>query len=341
MTTQASEQVSEQTGTQAQAQTASADRPVGRSLRDVFSEEEPQSILLYGAAKSGKTQAVAEIVKAGYNAVWLDCERGIRTLKQTLTEAEQERIIYVRVPDTNTNPVAIATVGKLFAARSPQRICYNHGVVGCGHPECKSPSSFYVFDPSKLDSTWVVVVDSLTQVSESALAHATKDIQAALLTNHAKADWDAYAYQGQLLKALLSNMQQSNFHRVFITHEEVIEQADGSELIFPVCGTRQFSRSVARYFDHICYLYRQNNKHCRASSTTFKATVMSGSRSGLAVEGGASLVDLLRGTPAAEVQARVAAAKAAVDGAKAVAGQVAQPAKPMGMAGALAALGKK
>lgn len=280
-----------------------------RTLDQVFASEEPQSILIYGGAKSGKTFAVAAIVKAGYNVIWLDCERGIRTLKQALTPEEQQRVVYLAIPDTNTNPVAVATVGRFFSARSPQRICYNHGAVGCGHADCKQPDTFYTFDPSQLDSTWVVVVDSLTQVSDSALAHATKEIQNNLLATHSKADWDAYAYQGQLLKSILGNMQQAKYHRIFITHEDVIEQADGSELIFPVCGTRQFSRQVARYFDHIVYLYKQNRQHCRASSTTFKNNVMTGSRSGLAVESGADLVDLLKGTSKEEVASRAEAGK--------------------------------
>lgn len=275
-------------------------------LNKMLKQEQPQSILVYGPAKSGKTQAVAGLAREGYKLLWLDLERGVQTLKQCLTEEEQERVTYVGVQDTNLDPIAIETVGTLFSSSKPVKVCTAHGRVNC--KSCLTltgEDDHSMLCLRDLDSSWVVVVDSLTQLSDSALAHATRDIQANILRTAAKADWDAYGYQGLLLKNVLSNMQQARFHRVFISHEDVIEQADSTELIFPVCGTRSFSRQVARYFDHICYLFRQNKQHKAASSTSFKAGVMSGSRSDISLEEGASLANLLRGEKPQPVQAAV------------------------------------
>ena len=46
-------------------------------LNKVFVKENPQSILVYGPAKSGKTQLVAGLVKRGYKLLWLDLEHGV------------------------------------------------------------------------------------------------------------------------------------------------------------------------------------------------------------------------------------------------------------------------
>lgn len=274
-------------------------------LSQMKQRELPQSVFLYGAAKSGKTQLAGTLAELGYNLFWVDLEKGIRTLQQSLSPEAQERITYLAIPDTPTNPVAIATVGKMFATRVPLQICHEHGKVACVSAACRQPEAFTVFDPSKLDSTWVVVVDSMTQLSDSAGFHASQEMQKSLLEKAAKMGFDEFGYQGMLLKSVLANMQQAPFHRLFIGHEDVVEQADGKELIFPVCGTRAFSRQAARYFDHVSYLYRANGKHLAASGTSFRSNVMTGSRSSVSLESGADLADLLRGTSSVQAKSAV------------------------------------
>lgn len=279
-------------------------------LSQMATTELPQSVFLYGAAKTGKTQLAGTLAELGYNLFWLDLEKGIRTLQNSLSPEAQERITYLALPDTPMNPVAIATVGKMFATRVPLHICHEHGRVGCAVKECKLPDAFTVFDPSKLDSTWVLVVDSMTQLSDSAGFHASQEMQKNLIEKAAKLGFDEYGYQGMLLKSILSNMQQAPFHRLFIGHEDIVEQSDGKEVIFPVCGTRAFSRQAARYFDHVAYLYRQNGAHKAASSTSYRANIMTGSRSSVNLESGADLADLLRGTGKPEAKEAVPAGAA-------------------------------
>lgn len=268
-------------------------------LSQVAEKELPQSVFLYGAAFSGKTTLAGQLAEQGYNLFWIDLDKGIRTLQNSLSVEAQERITYIGMPDTSTNPVAVATVGKMFATKAPINICHAHGAVACAVAGCKQPDAFTVFDPAKLDSTWVVVVDSMTQLSDSAGFHASQNMQKTLLDKAAKMGFDEYGYQGMLLKSILSNMQQAKFHRLFIGHEDVVEQTDGKDLIFPVCGTRAFSRQAARYFDHVVYLYRQNGSHKAASSTGFRSNIMTGSRAAVSIEDGGQLCDLFRGQASA------------------------------------------
>ena len=272
----------------------------------------PQSILVYGEAKTGKTLRVAEDLAPHFKLLWLDVENGVQTLMQ-LPDALQERITYIRIPDTSTNPVGIKSVGMLLSAKRPVPICTEHGVVNCPNKDCKLDGAFYLFDPSQLDNEWCLVVDSLTQLSDSALKVTMQSQEAGIFTSGqaSKAGFDEWGSQGTLLTNVLSHMQQAPYHRVFISHAEIVEEATGGQKIYPVCGTRALSAKAARYFDHVVYLFRKNNKHQAASGTTFQHNVMCGSRSDVDVGGGATLADMLTGNkPVAAVAAQTAPAAA-------------------------------
>ena len=269
----------------------------------------PQSILCYGEAKTGKTRLVAEQLAHEFNILWLDVENGVQTLMQLDPEL-QERITYIRIPDSPSNPVGIITVGKLFSAKQPLNICHEHGVVGCMQQQCKSPDAYYTFDPKLLDNSWVVVVDSLTQLSDSALNHIKRDGNTVFTAGVTKADYDTWGAQGALLMNVLGHMQQAPFHRVFISHADFVEEATGGAKIYPVCGTRALSARAARYFDHVPYLYRQNGAHKVSSSTTFQHNVMSGSRSDIDIGKGATLCDMLKSRKPAQAAEAQTAAKA-------------------------------
>lgn len=259
----------------------------------------PQSILAFGESFTGKTKTVAEQLAPHFKLIWLDVENGLQTLLQ-LPDELLENITYIRIPDTATNPVAIKTIGLFFSANKPIRICYEHGEVGC--VKCKGEEQAYLFDPNTIGQDTVVVVDSLTQVSDSAIKFTMQSSEKSIFTvGPGKAGYDEFGGQGALLLSLLSHMQHAPYHRVFISHAEFIQEQTGGEKIYPVCGTRTLSSKVSRYFDHVVFLYRKNNKHNMASSTTFAHNIMCGSRSDVDVAEGATLVDMLRGTKPVKV----------------------------------------
>lgn len=261
--------------------------------------EKPQSILIYGPPKSGKTQLASTLVKQGYNLIWLDLENGIQTLKECVAPEDMGKIEVISVPDTLGNPVAIETVTKFFRAAGPLRICERHGRVACIN--CKAGvDQFIEVNPTTFDSNTVVVVDSLSQLSDSAMAHCLGGIKD---MDFKKPEFDHYGKQGLLLANILSAQQQARYHRVFISHEEAIEQEDGTEKLVPVGGTRNFSRKLSRYFDHVVYLYKKNAKHAAASSTTFSQKVLTGSRSDIDLaDDKIPLAALLKGKKAATAQ---------------------------------------
>lgn len=232
-------------------------------------------VLVYGEPKSGKTQLAASLSEK-YNILFFDLENGYETLLK-FPKAWQERVEIVSIPDTKVFPIAIETMLKVISGAAVE-ICDEHGKVGCGL--CKKDSKpFTRVCLNELTEDWIVIVDSLTQLSNSAMNHLTKgqdDIY--------KPEWSDYRNQGQLLDKFLSQIQQAKYNIVCITHVVETELEDGRKKLVPVCGTTTFSRNTAKYFDHVVYCETKNKKHNFASSTTYANNVLTGSRTDIALE---------------------------------------------------------
>ncbi len=236
--------------------------------------ESPQNLLVYGAPKTGKTTLVSQLARK-YKVIWIDTEHGFQTLFSSVPKEFWPNIHLIRVNDSPEVPRAARMLTKLFRAKTPQKLCSDHGDIAC--PLCMSKPDYFLFDPIKLDSSWVLVIDSLTQLSDSSLAHAlgVVDPLAAVIKAKTYAHWDN---QGLILKGILTAQQRMPCHVVFISHEEEITHEDGTKKLTPVGGTRNFSATVARYFDHVVYLSIRNKKHCINSSTVSDIRVQAGSR---------------------------------------------------------------
>lgn len=245
-------------------------------------------VLLFGPPKSGKTQLAGELSKE-YNLLWFDLENGVDTLLK-LPEEQKERIEVVTLPDTRSYPIAIETMLKVIKG-SPLEICEKHGKVACSI--CKKDSlPFTAVALGTLPLDTIVVVDSLTQLTNSAISHITKN-----QPEDYKLNYDDWGNLGKLMDTFLSHVQQSGFHIVCISHETETEMEDGKMKLVPTAGTKAFSRNTAKYFDEVIYCEVKNKKHIAASSTIYNGNILTGSRSGATLETQleASLIPIFRG----------------------------------------------
>ena len=231
-------------------------------------------VLLFGAPKSGKTQLAGELAEY-YNLTWIDMENGHETLFK-LPQEWQERIDLISLPDTRSYPIAIETCLKMV--KGAVSICEVHGRVGC--MVCKREGvEFNDVDLSNMRENEVVVFDSLTQLSNSAIANITKS-----QPDDNKLTYDDWANLGKLLDIFLSHIQQAGYNVIVISHETEAETEGKKKTLVPVGGTRNFSRNIAKYFDHVIYAERKNKKHVFASSTQYSTTILTGSRTGVEIE---------------------------------------------------------
>ncbi len=234
-----------------------------------------QRVLVFGAPKTGKTQLAGELAHY-FNLIWFDLENGYATLLKLPREA-QERINIISLPDTRSYPIAIETMLKVIKG-GQVTICEAHGKVSC--PKCKADNAETVtVHLDSLDNNTVVVIDSLTQLTNSAISHITKGEN-----DEYKLTYDDWGNLGKLMDIILSHIQQAKYNVVCISHESEAEFEDGKKKIVPVAGTRNFSRNSAKYFDHVVYCELKNKKHAVGSATNYSMSILTGSRTDVKLE---------------------------------------------------------
>jgi hypothetical protein len=245
-------------------------------------------VLLFGPPKSGKTQLAGELSKE-FNLIWFDLENGVDTLLKLPVE-QQEKIEVITLPDTRSFPIAIESCLKAIKGQVG-KICETHGKWNCA--TCaKDSSPFVSLELNKCGLDTVVVFDSLTQLTNSAIAHITKN-----QPDDYKLQHDDWGNLGKLMDTFLSHVQQAPFNIVCISHETEAEMEDGKTKLVPTAGTRNFSRNTAKYFDEVVYCEVKNKRHIAASSTTYNNNILTGSRTGAVLENisEASLIPIFRG----------------------------------------------
>lgn len=276
---------------------------------------------MFGPPKSGKTALAGQLSEA-FNLIWFDLENGVDTLLQLPME-QQERIEVISLPDTRIFPVAIETCLKVIRG-AETKICEAHGKVSCSICT-KAGSLFTSVSLSGISLDTIVVFDSLTQLTNSAIAHITKNQD-----DDYKLEYDDWAKLGKLMDTFLSMVQQAGFHIVCISHETEVEMEDGKNKLVPTSGTRNFSRNTAKYFDEVIYCEVKNKRHIAASSTLYNGNILTGSRSNsqLEVQQSASLIPIFKGetvtagnitnqsTPATAALSGLAAIKAKMEAGK-------------------------
>jgi hypothetical protein len=246
-------------------------------------------ILVYGAPKTGKTEIVGKLASR-FNLLWFDLEAGANTLLK-MPQEWKERINLISLADTRSYPIAIETCLKVIKG-APQNICDEHGKIECAL--CKKDAKpFTRVCLNELGPNDVVVFDSLTQLTNSAISHITKN-----QPEDYKLAYDDWGNLGKLMDIFLSHVQQAKFNVVCISHETESEMEDGKLKIVPTAGTRNFSRNTAKYFDHVIYAEVKNKKHAFGSSTGFSNNIQTGSRTDIVLEGkeNPSLLDIFTTT---------------------------------------------
>ena len=250
---------------------------------DTMEESKVKHVLVFGPPKSGKTELVGRLAEDGFKLVWLDLENGRDTLFK-LAKEHQKSINMLAIPDTRGYPIAIETCLKAVTT-GVHYVCTEHGKVKCAKcmdikaSKAKEGKEVTPIDLYNMPEDHIVVFDSLTQLTNSAIANITRN-----KPDDYKMNYDDWAALGKVLDTFLSYIQNAPFHVVCISHESAVEMQDGKEKLVPTAGTRNFSRNSAKYFGEVIYCEVVNKHHVFASSTLYKNNVLTGSRTGAVLE---------------------------------------------------------
>lgn len=252
---------------------------------DEYSKTSRTKVLVYGAPKSGKTALVGKLAEH-FTLHWLDLENGIKTLLNPamLKPEFRKNVRVINIPDHRMVPVAIDTVRGIFKGGN-KRICYDHGKLACPLCARRPEARHSEFNLGEFGDTDVLVIDSLSQLSSSALNKVTLKAISAPGGEEYKASWDDYAAQGALIAEVLSMIQVLDINIVCISHETDSESVTGKDKVVPVAGTRNASRLAAKNFDEVVYCTVLNKKHVAYNSSTYDPTVVTGGRYGITLDG--------------------------------------------------------
>ena len=261
-----------------------------------------QSVMLFGAPFTGKSLLAGKLAEH-FNLLYIDMESGHDVLFQ-LPEEWQKRIEVIELKDTSSYPIAIETCLKMV--KVPVSICLAHGKCSC--PICKrsvneevknagqskedAHAQFFTdVDLNNLPDDTIVIFDSATQLTSSAIANIVKNED-----DMYKLQLDDWGGLGKLMDIFFSHIQNASYKRIVISHVKQAEQEDKKVLLSPVAGSQNFSSNVAKFFDHVVYLERKNKKHMAASSTDYRSNIMTGSRTNVRLEdmGEATLLSIFK-----------------------------------------------
>lgn len=234
-----------------------------------------QKVLVTGLSGTGKSTLVAQLAEK-YQLHWIDLERGVNTLRK-LPVAWQERINLFAIPDSASFPIASATMTSLFK-NGKANICHEHGKDNCAICKKEGKGSD-LLDFSALGPNDIVVIDTVTQLSNSILAHVTRneELDYKLKTD----DWGALR---KMTEYFCSQFQAANFNLVCIAHVTEAKLEDGKSRLVPNFGSASMSAAFAKAFDHVVYCDIKNGKHIAGSSTSYNNSVLTKSRTDFAIE---------------------------------------------------------
>jgi len=239
-----------------------------------LSASKTSRVLEFGPPKTGKTQLASQLA-SHFNLLHIDLENG-KDVMFKLPVEQQEKVEVISLPDTRDYPIAIETCLKLV--KGPCSVCTIHGKVSC--MVCKQAGNEITdYDLKSLGPDWVVIFDSITQLSNSAIAHITKK-----QPEDYKLQFDDWNHLGILMDKFFSYIQQAPYNVICISHEVEADSEAKKKVLVPVAGTRNFSRNVAKYFDHVVYCEKKLGKHKFGSSTLYSPSAMTGSRTDVELE---------------------------------------------------------
>lgn len=186
--------------------------------------------LILGDPKAGKTTWAIEAALAGFNVLLMDGDVAAQAIAQLPNEA-QSRIFYMDVSDdlaNGINPRMIQVVADFFATgkflwNDSKQKEYSRGQDAHDPDSGAALDEIWEFKPARLNHRWVVVLDSWTTLSYSAMIAKSQDMGVEL-ADMEKVDMNIYAGVGNRLSNILATLQKAKCHFIVIGHPSQFEK---------------------------------------------------------------------------------------------------------------------
>lgn len=186
--------------------------------------------LILGDPKAGKTEWALKAAEAGFNVLYLDGDVAAQTIS-AVAENARERIFYLDIADKLDGGIDPRMIGAVSDFMTSSRLLWNdtkQRVYSRAKDEHNPETGacldeIWEFRPAKLNHRWVVVIDSWTTLSYSAmLAKALSD--GVDLGDVEKIERSVYQGVGNRLTNMLATIQKMPCHVIVIGHPDQYEK---------------------------------------------------------------------------------------------------------------------
>lgn len=213
-------------------------------------------LLLEGDSGSGKTGALTPLVAAGYHLRILDLDNGLETLKQFVLHQCPEKIDNIEFRTLRDEYTASAVGPKVLkpkafvdAIKMLDNWKYNDVDLG---------------DPAKWGPECILVVDSLTFLSDAAFVWAQG------LNPTAKDPRQWYGAAQGAIEDVLALLTSPNFKTnvIVISHIKYVDNPDGTRKGYPTAVGSALSPVIPRYFNSVALAETRAGKRTIQTAAT-------------------------------------------------------------------------
>lgn len=186
--------------------------------------------LIIGPTKSGKTDWAMRAAEQGFNVLYLDGDIATQTIAQLSPEGKK-RLFLMDVSDRlvgdSFEPRMIKTLAAFFTAtqmvwNDTKQKLYS-STLDKHNEDGTAVDEIWVMRPSRFDHNWVIVLDSWTTASYSAMLDKAEDMGVSL-ADIEKVEQNIYAGVGNRLTNILATIRTARCHIVVVAHPSQFEK---------------------------------------------------------------------------------------------------------------------
>jgi hypothetical protein len=189
-------------------------------LSDADAPEVKLRILLLGDTKTGKTHWAGQAAEAGFNVLYLGGDVELPTLVK-LSPAAKERLYYMPIHSDMIQIVADVVTGRYLwnDAKAKKFSALKDGTDESG----AALDPIWELKPTLLDRKWVMVIDSWSTLSYSAMLAKAGEMGVDL-ADIEKVERSIYSGVGNRLTAILNTLEKAGCHIIVIGHGRQMEK---------------------------------------------------------------------------------------------------------------------
>lgn len=230
------------------------------NVKDALAKGTTPKIFIYGYGKTRKTTWAGLAATTNMNPIYIDCDKSVSVLANTLTTDQQEKLHYLDISDKPDEAVAGWFIGCIMRNRP-----FIWDTVDRKQVKARPQGHDCVMcNPKLLTPNDVLIFDSYTQICNSLGMQYAKE-NGIDITEADKTEWDGYGWMGRLATGFINSLMNMNCTVVMIGHVKTYEKKRkdkfGKEVVVsnrtqPLSVSNPHGETINKSFSDMLYFYK-------------------------------------------------------------------------------------